>query len=399
MKKFILLMCVFVPAALAYCSRRAAEQSFSRSVDEFSADLVQKLAQSTDDHFVASTLSAWMLLVYTSLGAADDSLHELNSVLRLSSRKSCVKKFFEITKKIYSPNVASGLEGASAIFVNKNMPVIDKFRSQVKEAGVGELVEVSADDRERVAAAVNEHFKSATNGTIEKIVEADDLKDIAMMIVDVLRFKGAWKTPFPMEDTKESPFHDERSNEIGRVNLMTLTDFFNASFMDDINATVAELPYDDNKFSMYVFIPYANVKLRNVIDVLKTTSLRSITERLQNVDAQEVTVSLPRFKMSSNIDNLKELLRAMGLRAMFDSEAASFPRVSQRPLHVSALRQRATVVVSERGTTAGAVTEAEFSFKSFPLTFTANKPFFFAIVDKETLIPVFTGAYSKPSVY
>ncbi|XP_014359625.2 serine protease inhibitor [Papilio machaon] len=399
MTKLILLICMFVPAALARCSPRAAVQSFSKSVDEFSADLVQKLAQNTDDHFVASTLSAWTLLSYTSLGAAGTSLQELNSVLRMSSKKSCVKKFFEITKKIYSPTVGSGLEGASAIFVNKNMSVIDKFRSQVKEAGVGELVEVSADDRERVAAAINEHFKSATNGSIEKIVEADDLTDVAMIIVDVLRFKGAWTKPFPTDDTKDSPFHDEGSNEIGRVNLMTLTDFFKAWNMDDINATVVELPYDDNKFSMYVFLPYADTKLRNVIGALKTTSLRTIVERLQKVEAQEVTVSLPRFKISSNIDNLKELLTAMGLRAMFDSSAASFPRVSQWPLHVSALRQRAAVLVSERGTAASAATEAEFSFKSFSLTFTANKPFFFAIVDNETKIPVFEGAYSKPSVY
>lgn len=399
MTKLILLICVIAPAALAYCSRRAAEQSFSKSVGKFSADLVQRLARSTDDHFVTSPLSAWTLLAYTTLGASGTSLQELNTVLRHSSQKSCVKKFFQITKNIYSPNVATGLEGASAIFVDKNTPVIDKFRRKVKEAGVGEVVEVSVGDQERVAAAVNERVRSATNGTIEKMVDANDLADIAMMIVDVLRFEGAWKTPFPIKDTVERAFHNELSNEIGRVNLMTLTDFFKAWSMDDINATAVEVPYNDSKFSMYVLVPYADTKLRYVIDALNKISLTSIIERLQKSEVQEVILSLPRFKMSSNTDNLKELLMEMGLRAIFDSGEASFPGVSQRPLYVSALRQRATVTVSEHGTAAAAATEADFSFKSFPLTLTADKPFFFAIVDNETLSPVFAGAYSKPSIY
>ncbi|XP_068624140.1 serine protease inhibitor 77Ba-like [Battus philenor] len=399
MAKWFFIICALIPSVFTQCTIEKAGPYFSRSVYEFSVELLRRISQETENHFVASTLSPWTLLAYTSLGAADSSLDELKTILRLHPHKCFNNKFFEITKRIYTPAGETTLEGTSAIFVDERIPVYETFQNQVRKAGISEIREVSLENYEYVAASINNYVKTATNGAIDEIVVASDLENVVMMIIDALRFKGTWETPFMANATEVMPFVDELGNEIGQVNIMTLTSNFKLKYMDEINATILELPYSDNRFSMLLFVPYREVKLSNVIYSLKRISLKSIFSYFSTSELQEVTVQLPRFKISSDLNNLKELLIDMGLHSIFDSTQASFPDISEYPLYISNLIQKADVEVTEEGTLASAATRADFSSRSFPITVAANKPFFFTIVDKETTIPVFVGAYSKPSVY
>ncbi|CAK1589862.1 unnamed protein product [Parnassius mnemosyne] len=399
MAKIIFIFCALIPYIFAQCTIEKAEPFFSRSVYEFSIDLVRRIAQDTDYHFVASTLSPWTLLAYTSLGAADNTLEELNTILRLHPHKCFNKKFFEITKSIYSPAADTTLEGTSAIFVDERIPVKEMFKNKVRRAGVCEVKQVSFDNYDYVAAYINNYVKTATNGAIDEIVLASDLENVALMIIDALRFKGTWKIPFDIAETEESSFYDDMNNKVGDVNLMFVTDNYNIKLMDKINATIVDLPYSDDRFSLLLFVPYDGTKLSNVIYSLKEISLKSIFSFFKEHEPQEGIIQLPRFKISSDLNNLKELFIDMGLRTIFDGNQAQFPDISDYPLFISNLIQKADIEVTEEGTVASAASKAEFSFKSLPFVVAANKPFFFMIVDKKTVIPVFAGAYSKPSKY
>ncbi|CAG4995525.1 unnamed protein product [Parnassius apollo] len=399
MAKIIFIFCALIPFIFAQCTVEKAEPFFSRSVYEFSIDLVGRIAQDTDYHFVTSTLSAWTLLAYTSLGAADKTLEELNTILRLHPHKCFNKKFFEITKSVYSPATDTTLEGTSAIFVDERIPVKEVFQNKVKRAGVSEVKQVSFDNYDYVAAYINNYVKTATNGAIDEIVLASDLENVALMIIDALRFKSAWKIPFPINETEESAFYDEMNNKLGDVNLMFVTDNYNIKIMDKINASVIDLPYGNDRFSMLLFVPYEGIKLSNLIHSLKKISLKSIFSLFKKQEPHETMVQLPRFKISSDLNNLRELFIDMGLRTIFDSNQAQFPDISDYPLYISNIIQKADVEVTEEGTVASAVSTAAFSFKSLPDLVVANRPFFFMIVDKKTVIPIFAGAYSKPSKY
>ncbi|CAF4770694.1 unnamed protein product [Pieris macdunnoughi] len=65
---------------------------------------------------------------------------------------------------------------------------------------------------------------------------------------------------------------------------------------------------------------------------------------------------------------------------------------------VSDFFQKADIEVNEEGTTASGVSGAG-TFKSYPGEFKANRPFLYMIIDKQIEVPLFAGAYSKPSVY
>ncbi|CAH2058432.1 unnamed protein product, partial [Iphiclides podalirius] len=398
MARVAVALCALLATASAQCTVEKAQPYFSRSVYEFSVDLLTRLALDTDYHFVASPLSPWTLLAHTSLGAADATLHELNSVLRLLPHKCYSMRFFEIVRGIYAPAGQTTLEGASTIVVDERYPLNESFERQVKNAGITDVKRLPMDNYEYVAATVNNYVRTATNGAIDDVVQASDLENAVMTIVDVLRFKGNWQIPFPVEETEESSFYDEMNNKIGSVNLMFITSQFNFKSMDLINSTILEIPYSDQRFSMLLFLPYEGMKLSNVIYSLKEISLKSIFALFKEGEPQEISLQLPRFKITSDLSNLKELLVDMGLKSVFESRA-QFPGISDNELYISNIMQKADIEVTEEGTTASGATTAEFTFKSLPYTVAANKPFFFMIVDKNTVTPVFAGAYSKPNLF
>ncbi|CAK1547846.1 unnamed protein product [Leptosia nina] len=174
---------------------------------------------------------------------------------------------------------------------------------------------------------------------------------------------------------------------------------FNYREVDLISARVVELPYGtDGRYVALFMLPYDNVPLYTVIEKLKDITLTTIY-KLFGSEKVTVQVQIPKFNMSSNLNNLRELLMDMGLRTMFDSSQARFSKISSYELFVSDFIQKAYIEVNEEGTTASAASEASFASRSLPYKFTANKPFIYMIIDKQLEIPLFVGAYSKPSVY
>jgi len=180
---------------------------------------------------------------------------------------------------------------------------------------------------------------------------------------------------------------------------MYMNGVFNVTSVKQLQARVLEMPYgEENRFSMLIILPNTDVTINNVIDNLSLISLRTIFVLFSRHEPENVAVQLPRFKISSDINNLKELLMDMNLRKMFDSSQAQFDALASDPeLFVSNLIQKADIEVTEDGTVASAVSEAEFESRMLPPQFVVNKPFVFMIVDRDTEIPLFTGAYSTPT--
>lgn len=401
--KLVLTLCAIIPIAISQCTLERAEVIFRRSVYEFSVDLLRRIAEDNEGHFVASTLSPWTLISAVSLGATEDTLAQIKQVLKHHPHKCFNNKYLEIAKQIASSSEGATLERSSNLFMDDTMELNDAFRNKLIKTGVCDITPLSFEDFTFAAGLINNYVKEATHGIIDEIITPNDLEGVYLIMVDALYFKGIWSKPFSAEDTEISPFYDAHKNPIGQVNLMFVNSQFNCTVIDAIEAKVLELPYGENgRFSMLVFLPNDNVPLLNVIGSLKKISLGSIFGKFRREGGpKNVLVQLPRFKITSDLDNLKELLIDMGLRDMFDSALARFSDISNYQLHISSFIQKADVEVTEEGTVASSVTELGFSFRSsvLPENFLANKPFFFMIVDRKTEVPIFSGAYSKPKIY
>lgn len=395
-------LCFITPLVTPQCTLQRAEPSFRRSIYEFSVELLRRIAEDTEGHFVSSTISPWTLLSAVSLGAADETLAEIKRVLHHHSHKCFNNKYLELAKQVASTDESATLERSSVLFVDNTLGLKSAFQKKLTDTGICEISPISFEDFTFAAALINEYVKSTTHGIIEEIITPSDLEGVYVIMVDALYFKGTWKKAFSVENTQTSAFYDTHKNLIGDVQMMFINSQFNSTKIDPIEATALELPYGNSgRFSMLIILPNEGVSLLNVIGNLKKISLGSIFGLFKRQGPRSILVRLPRFKITSDIDNMKELLIDMGLREMFDPGLAKFPLLSDYQLHVSSFIQKADIEVTETGTVAAAVTELGFSFRSYiePEEFTANRPFLFLVVDRQTEVPVFSGAYSKPSLY
>lgn len=390
-----------IPGIFSQCTVEKAEPFFRRSVYEFSTNLVQRIATETDSHFVTSALSPWTLLSAVSLGATEETLDEIKDVLRLHPHQCFNNKFFEIVKEMTSTSQGTVLERSSSLFVDNRFPLNPTFKRRVQRTQVCDIETLQFQNFVETAKTINEFVSQATHGAVDETITPNDLEGVYLVLVDALYFKGTWKSKFSPADTESSAFYDEKGNQIGDVNLMFDTPTVNMVSIRQIGATVLELPYSGNgRFAMLFILPDPGQTVISVIEKLKYISLSSIFMLFQQYGPRQVLLQVPRFKITTDLDNLKELLIDMGLITLFDSSQAKLADLSDYSLYISNIFQKANIEVTEEGTEASAVTTATLAGRSGGGMdqFVANKPFLFMIVDKETEIALFTGAYSKPSL-
>lgn len=399
-KLLIFLIFGLIPCTLTKCILKEARSEFSRSINQFSNEIITKIAAEQENHFVVSIPSIWTSLASISLGATGATLEELNQVLRWKNKKCFHKRNLNISTTDASKNSTVVIERASNIYVDSKLTILKNFENKILKSGLSKFENISFEDVDSAAQTINDFVKRATHENIDQIVSPRDLANALLIMVDVIYFKGAWQNMFPKENTKINPFYDENGDKIGEVNLMSLTGNFKMLYIADLNAHVLELPYGNNsQYSMLLFRPVLGGSLEYVMVNFKNTSLFKIDEMLKSTLEDEVIVQIPRFEMASDLRTLKALLVSMGLKSPFDSSKATFKSMTHQELYISDIIQKANIKVTEEGTVASAATEMEISFRSSPSEFIANSPFLFMIFDKKSKIPIFTGAYSKPSPF
>lgn len=392
---------VLIPGIFSQCTTENAEPFFRRSVYEFSTKLVQRVATETDSHFVTSALSPWTLLSAVSLGATEETLDEIKKVLRLHPHQCFNNKFFEIVEQMTARSQGTVLERSSSLFVDNRFPLNPIFKRRVQKTQVCDIETLQFENFVETARTINEFVSQATHGVVEEAITPNDLEGVYLVLVDALYFKGTWKTKFSAADTETSAFYDEKGNQIGDVNLMFDTPTVNVVSIRQIGAKVLELPYSGNgRFSMLFILPDPHQTVKSVIDKLNKITLSSIFILFKERGPRQVLLQVPRFRISTDLVNLKELLIDMGLETLFDSSQAKLADISDYSLYISNIFQKASIEVTEEGTEASAATTATIAGRSGMEMdqFVANKPFLFMIVDRETEIALFTGAYSKPSL-
>ena len=132
-------------------------------------------------------------------------------------------------------------------------------------------------------------------------------------------FLGKWLNTFSKEKTKGKNFH-LLNGETKEVPMMTQTGKFKLKIENDFQ--ILELPYEEESMKMFVMLPKDKDGFYKLEDSLRKMSDEEVAETF-NFDKQnkmKVTVSMPKFKIESNIE-LKEILMDLGFGHIFDRTA------------------------------------------------------------------------------
>ena len=157
------------------------------------------------------------------------------------------------------------------------------------------------------------------------------------------------------------------------------------------------MPYVQNRFAMYCFLPGQSV------DAL-VTELReaSWSELFAALRPSHGSVALPKFKVTYDV-TLNQALSKLGMGIAFDAGRAQFSRMVDSPLRlfIGSVFHKTLLEVDEEGSTAAAVTGIEMRAtaimrprEDFNLVF--DRPFLIALTDQESGAILFLGIIGDP---
>ncbi|KAL8586265.1 hypothetical protein ACOMHN_003780 [Nucella lapillus] len=359
----------------------------------FSLQMYTRLKQDHQE-FVFSPHSTHTALTMTYMGARERTAKQMRKVLGLKGLKNDtvhVAYAALIERLNNSGNVT--LNVANAVYVKPNLPIEEAFRFRLQS-----LYRAAFDHFDMAAeggpeAPINAWVANQTHDKIRDLLGAGTIDDLtALIIVNAIYFKGAWKDKFDAELTSEQDFHRD-DGSTPRVKMMRRTGRYNYSLAQDLSAHIVELPYQDGQFSMFVILPEARNRMDEVEQRLTVASLNN---HLQNLRSTKIELHLPKFKSESKF-SLKNTLKRMGMRLPFSNRAKFDGICSTQDLKITDVIHQAMVEVSEEGTEAAASTAVIIGLRSFPRptpVIRADHPFLYAIRDNLTNTWLFVGKYS-----
>ena len=150
---------------------------------------------------------------------------------------------------------------------------------------------------------------------------------------------------------------------------------------------------------MIVMKPKDSNNSQDIIDELTPDNWKNWNDGFKTEN--RVVITMPRFKFAFEMP-LNEILKSMGMPKAFIPQVADFSNISDEDLFISSVLHKSFIDVNETGTEAAAVTAIVMSTTSIDpneqakIYFTVDKPFVFAITEKDTGAILFIGEVQNP---
>lgn len=368
----------------------AAQQAQVENSNEFAWKFFKEVSKGEQQDVFVSPLSVTYALGMLANGAVGDTQKEILEGLEFRSGKVddinslCHQLMIESPKLDKSTKVSM----ANAVVANKNKPLQPDFKNVV-EKQYQALVTNQDFSSPATLSFINQWASDHTQGMVPKILERINPDGVSYLL-NALYFKGIWYRQFDKKHTKKEAFTKADGTK-SQVQMMHQKERFFAAENDNYQTVV--LPYGNGSYEMIVVLPREGKKLS---DVLVAMNGKQWKDNLKNTYSSEVDLKLPRFTSVYNRE-LNDVLKLLGMNAMFDPSKANLTKMSAVSSFVSMVLQKAKIEVDEEGSKAAAVTVVETletaAPPSKPIMFHADRPFMYAIAEHSTGTIFFMGTY------
>ena len=368
----------------------AAQQAQVENSNEFAWKFFKEVSKGEQEDVFVSPLSVTYALGMLSNGAVGDTQKEILEGLEFRSGK--VEDINSLCHQlmIESPKLdkSTQLSMANAVVVNKKIQLQPTFQNVVKKQ-YDALVASKDFSSPATLSFINQWASEHTQGMVPKILERINPDGVSYLL-NALYFKGIWYRQFDKKHTKKEAFTKADGTK-SQVQMMHQKEQFLIG-ENEMYQTVV-LPYGNGSYEMIVVLPREGKKLS---DVLVAMNGKQWKDNLKATRFAEVDLKLPRFTSVYNRE-LNDVLKLLGMNAMFDPSKANLTKMSAVSSFVSMVLQKAKIEVDEEGSKAAAVTVVETlttaAPPSRPIMVHANRPFMYAIAEHSTGTIFFMGTY------
>ena len=366
--------------------------------NDFGLEIFQEIREeSEEENIMISPLSISVALAMAYNGADSDTKSKMENAMKLNglTTKEINASYQMLISALQSLDEDVTFEIANAIFYAQGFSVKADFINTNKNIYDAEVESLDFSSPSAVET-INNWVAEKTHDKILSIIEQLNPLD-RLVLVNAIYFNGIWTTQFDEEGTHVNNFYktDGSTLEVPMMNKEDKLEYTSNTLFKAI-----KMPYGNGQYNMVVFLPANDNSSQHVIDELSANNWKNWMESFEL--EENVVVTMPRFKFAFET-GLNDVLKKMGMLKAFQPNIADFSKISDEDLYISSVKHKSFIDVNETGTEAAAVTSITFTTTSAgpgneiqKIYFTVNKPFIFAITEKDTDAILFIGEVNNP---
>ncbi len=370
------------------------------AINRFGFRLLRELAGAAPaENLLISPASLSAALSMTYNGAAGETAQAMAEALCLEglSLDEINRAHAALWAALASADPQVTFEAANSLWARLGIPFLPDFMQRNREFYGAEVANLDFSDPQ-ASDIINAWVNNQTHGKISGIVEPPIHRLTILFLINALYFKGQWASQFDKAATTQGVFHLLDGQE-KRCPLMTQSGKY--PYMEGPGFQAISLPYGAGRFSLYVFLPAAELNLAGFLNMLGTNDVSAWNAWMGELREQDGVITLPSFKVSY-AKSLNDALSALGMAVAFgdNSDFRAMSPLGEDPgIYIADVRHKTLMEVNEEGTVAAAVTKVEMRLRGLPpppFKMVVDRPFFCAIRDNETGVIVFVGVVVEP---
>jgi serine protease inhibitor len=419
--KRLLILQVFGALVVAMAHAATNFDLAAKATNQLAVDLHRQLATG-NDNLCVSPYSIQNALAMTFAGADGDTRTEMAHVLHFPSEASAVAASFaslqhsleemtaktaELVKKskeFGGPSEPITLNIPNRLFAQKDYDFRQNFLSLVKQdyGAAFEPIDFTVNPA-AAAQHINKWVANETRDKIRDLVPVDALNKLTRLVLaNALYLKAPWADAFSEKTTQPELFHIRGSAPVN-VPMMRKTARF--GYVKREGLTAVSVPYVGNDLQFLVLLPDEI----NGLHALESKLTAEVLAQCSRLEAQDVDLRLPKFKLEPPTIALAENLQALGMKSSFDIPrgSANFDKMAPRKpndyLYISNVFHKTFIAVDEKGTEAAAATAVVMMRatairgpKPPPIEVKVDRPFIYAIQHVPSGVCLFLGRVTDP---
>ncbi len=364
------------------------KEFFTRSMQGY-------LTSSAGENTVYSPLNMYMAMVMLSQTAGGESREQILSALDSDNVNDLLTQARLIWNSSYKNDGVSRSVLANSLWLRNDLhynsyTLNDLAQCLHSSSFVGEMGSTEYN------AMLREWLNTQTGGQLEDSVSGEALyEDTVMAILSTIDFSSQWsrRDTFLEEATKADVFRGANGDVV--VDFMNKVDPMTCYFGDSFTA----IYLSGEDYKMWLVLPDEGTTPEQVAAGSEVYELVLGDPRQFDSRDLDVTLSLPKFDISSDID-LRQGMMNLGVTDVFSAEAADFSSLTtDTGSYLNKAEQAVRVAIDENGVKAASYTLMENLPTGIPMDredieLIFDRPFMFMIENDDGL-PMFSGIVNE----
>lgn len=374
--------------SVVFRDRDGSPTAVARSVSSFGHAILKQVA-ARGGNVCVSPISLWFPFSLVYQGSSGESRRQLASVLRPAEYRDTLLGAREAMAVMNRRESGLNLALQNGMWFRPDMAPASNFRALATGPFASRVFQVPASE---ASSAINKWVAEVTAGKIPELIRDLSATEV-MVLANAAYLKAEWAQPFRKESTTPRPFFVDGKRQI-EVPTMGATLMLRTVPHPDL--LIAAIPYKSGSGWLVLAMPKAGHDLSD----LWGRDLAALCASATSAPPQECIVVLPKWKSKSDL-NLKSSLIALGVTAPW-AYRREFAGIHPE-MFVSQAVHKCVIEVDEKGTEAAAATAIIMgtlggsSERKLPPILTFNRPFYYAVIERTTGLPLFAGVLTDPT--